>query len=265
MTSTAYDRHAEFFVEFVDRGLASKNGYTSLLLSTLVECLGDRLAGARVCDLCCGEGYAGRYLLRRGAREVVGIDSSSALIEVARGRAQSAELSYRVDDAQVLGSVGDGEFDVVVSQMAMMDIADHRMMFASVRRVLVPGGPFIFSVLHPCFEGRPFHVREAPPYVLDENDLPIAYAVRRYASEGFWESGGDGVRGRVGSYHRKLSTYINDLLASGFALERLEELLAGADATRVGLFAEVPTVLVVAARALADHHNGPNIATDNAG
>ncbi|HEY5105143.1 MAG TPA: methyltransferase domain-containing protein [Caulobacteraceae bacterium] len=249
MTATVYDKHAAFYVDFVDRGLASENGYPRLLLSTLVNCLGDRLAGARVCDLCCGEGYVGRYLMTRGAREVVGIDRSSALIDAARRRAAAVALSYRVDDAQALRSASDGEFDVVVSQLAMMDVADHSRMFAAVRRVLIPGGPFVFSVLHPCFEGRPFHVRDAPPYVLDGNGQPIAFAVRRYASEGFWESGGDGVRGRMGSYHRTLSTYMNDLLAAGFALERLEEPLAGGDAAQAGLFAEVPTVLVVAARA----------------
>jgi len=53
----------------------------------------------------------------------------------------------------------------------------------------------------------------------------------------------------MGSHHRTISTYVNDLLASGFVLERLEEPLAGADASRAGLFGEVPTVLVVAARA----------------
>lgn len=250
MTTTVYDEHAEFYVAFIDRGLASPTGYTNLLLSTLARCLGDRLQNARVCDLCCGEGYLSRYLLTGGAREVVGIDSSSALIEVAKRRAGAAGPSYRVDDAQALTSVSDGEFDVVVSQMAMMDITDHRALYAAVRRVLVRGGPFIFSMLHPCFEGRPFHVRDAPPFVLDENCHPIAYAVRRYASEGFWESGGDGVRGRMGSYHRTLSTYINDLLASGFALERLEEPLAGGDAAKTGLFAEVPTVLIVISRAV---------------
>jgi SAM-dependent methyltransferase len=247
---TVYDTHAQFYVDFVDRGLASENGYTSLLLSTLARCLGDRLAGARSCDLCCGEGYVGRYLMTRGAREVVGIDLSSELIAVARRRAGAAGPVYRVDDAQALGSVADGAFDVVVSQLAMMDVADHRKMFAAVRRVLVAGGAFVFSVLHPCFEGRPFHIRDAPPFVLDEAGQPIAYAVRRYASEGFWDSGGDGVRGRMGAYHRSLSTYINDLLAAGFALERLEEPLAGGDASQVGLFAEIPTVLVVAARAV---------------
>ncbi|HEX4196729.1 MAG TPA: methyltransferase domain-containing protein [Caulobacteraceae bacterium] len=250
MTETVYDRHADFYLDFIDRGLASENGYTRLLLETLVACLAERLPGARVCDLCCGEGYVGRRLLTRGAREVVGIDASAALIEAARARADAPGLSYRVDDARTLGSAIVGEFDLVVSQMAMMDVADHRALFAAVRRILLPGAPFVFSMLHPCFEGRPFHVRDAPPYVVDEAGRPVAFAVRRYASEGFWDSGGDGVRGHMGSYHRMLSTYVNDLIAAGFALERLEEPLAGADAARAGLFAEVPTVLVVAAHAI---------------
>ena len=44
MTMTVYDKHADFYVDFVDRSLTSGNGYTSLLLSTLVGRLGDRLA-----------------------------------------------------------------------------------------------------------------------------------------------------------------------------------------------------------------------------
>jgi SAM-dependent methyltransferase len=249
MSETVYDRHAAFYLDFIDRGLASESGYTRLLIETLVACLGERLAGARVCDLCCGEGYAGRCLLAQGAREVVGIDSSSALIEAAKARADAPGLSYRVDDAQELSSVAAGEFDIVVSQMAMMDVADHRALFAAVHRILRPGAPFVFSLLHPCFEGRPFHVRDAAPYVMDEAGRPIAFAIQRYASESFWDSGGDGVRGHMGAYHRMLSTYVNDLIATGFVLEGLEEPLAGADATRSGLFAEVPTVLVVAAHA----------------
>lgn len=250
MGGTVYDQNAAFYVDFVDRGRASQNGYTTLLLNTLAECLGDRLAGARVCDLCCGEGYVGRHLLTLGAAEVVGIDLSTELIEVAKARAPSNGAVYRVDDAQGLASAADGAFDVVVSQLAMMDVADHRAMFAAVRRVLATGGAFVFSVLHPCFEARPFHVTDAPPHLLDDDGRPVAVAVRRYATEGHWNSGGTGVRGHMGAYHRMLSTYVNDLIAAGFAIERLEEPLAGGDAAQTGLFAEVPTALVVAARAV---------------
>ena len=250
MTATVYDRHADFYVDFVDRGLASEGGHVSLLISTLTACLGERLAGARVLDLCCGEGYLGRHLLAQGAGEVTGIDLSTALIDEARRRAGPLGPSYRVDDAQQLGSVADASFDIVISQLAMMDVPDHRKLFAAARRVLAPGGGFVFSVLHPCFEGRPFHARTAPPYLLDDAGQPTAFVIRRYATEGHWDSGGDGVRGRMGAYHRTLSTYINDLLAAGFALERLEEPLAGGDAAKTGLFAEVPTALVVSARAV---------------
>jgi SAM-dependent methyltransferase len=248
MGATVYDENVGFYLNFIDQGLASQNGHISLLLSVMLDCLGDRLVGARVCDLCCGEGYLGRHLLRHNAREIVGIDLSAALIDEARRRADNPALSYRVDDAQQLTSISDGEFDVVVSQLAMMDVPDHRKLFAAVRRVLVPGAPFVFSVLHPCFKARPFHVRDAPEYVLSERGEPIAVAIRRYASEGHFNSGGDGVRGRMGSYHRMLSTYVNDLISNGFVLERLEEPLPGRDATAVGLFAEVPTDLIVAAR-----------------
>jgi hypothetical protein len=65
----------------------------------------------------------------------------------------------------------------------------------------------------------------------------------------------------MGAHHRMISTYVNDLLASGFQLEALEEL--GADqaphgsptaladaAGGKGFAAEVPYVLLVAARAV---------------
>jgi len=249
MAQTVYDQNVDFYVDFVDRALAAADGHVNLLLERMVACLGERLSGGRICDLCCGEGFTGRRLLERGAGEVLGIDISSALIEEARRRAAYPALSYRVDDAQTLTSLGEGEFDAVVSQMAMMDVPDHRAMYAAVRRVLKPGGAFVFTLLHPCFKARPFHVTEAPEYELNDEGAPVAVRVERYAREGHFNSGGTGVRGRMGSYHRMLSTYLNDLIAAGFALERLEEPLAGGDAAKAGLFAEVPTVLLVSARA----------------
>src|SRR5579863_3939270 len=114
MAGTVYDRHAAFYLDFVDRGQAARGG-ADPVLAALIDCLGDRLRDARVLDLCCGEGYAGRCLIRLGAREVVGIDLSSELIAEAERRADAPALSYRVDDARKLASVGIGAFDVVVS------------------------------------------------------------------------------------------------------------------------------------------------------
>ena len=246
MAATVYDQNADFYIDFVDRGLAGEN--YARLLALMVSLIGDRLDGARVCDLCCGEGYLGRELIARGAGDVTGIDISAELLARATERANSPRLAYRLDDAQTLATCAEGAFDVVASQLAMMDVPDHRAMFAAARRVLAPGGVFVFSVLHPCFKARPFHVRDAPENLLNEEGEPIGVIVRRYASEGHFNSGGDGVRGRMGSYHRMLSSYVNDLIGADFALERLEEVIDG-PANGV-LFAEVPMTLVVAAHAV---------------
>src|SRR5579863_8706492 len=180
MAGTVYDRHAAFYLDFVDRGQAARGGEDPVL-SALVRPLGERLTGARVLDLCCGEGYAGRALIRLGARAVVGIDLSSELVAEAKRRADAPGLSYRVDDAHHLASVADGAFDIVLSQLAMMDVADHRAAFSAVRRVLRDGGAFVFSMLHPCFMA-PCHATEAPPLLFDDEGRPDAFSVRRYAT-----------------------------------------------------------------------------------
>ena len=49
------------------------------------QMLGD-VRGRTVLDLACGEGFYSRQLRLRGARRVVGVDISPAMIELARGR-----------------------------------------------------------------------------------------------------------------------------------------------------------------------------------
>jgi 2-polyprenyl-3-methyl-5-hydroxy-6-metoxy-1,4-benzoquinol methylase len=242
MSVAVYDEHSEFYLEFVDRRLAEDRTALDLEIATITSLLGERLNGALVCDIACGEGYLGRHLVGHGARAVIGIDASEALIKEAIHRANSSKLEYRVDDAHLLSTVPDRSVDVVVSQLALMDIADHRRMFTAARRVLSDEGVFVFSVLHPCFRS-PYRLPNELGYMCDQDGKPIAVMTRRYAEEGFWRTGGDGVRGRMGSYHRMLSTYINDLQMRGFRLERLEEPLP----PNAGLLSQVPMVLVVVA------------------
>ena len=214
-----------------------------MLWSKFGEILGDRLEAASVCDIGCGEGYLSRFLAQFGSREVIGIDVSSILLETAVQRSNAANLSYRVDDAQRLRTFSDKSIDIAVSQLVVTDIPDHRAMFSSVHRVLKTGGRFIFSLPHPCFEA-PFHLPDTPPVLSDENGTPIACVVRRYISEGLWYLGGDGVRGQMGAYHRKLSTYVNDLLAAGFRLEGLHEPMRE-DGKAWGIYSEIPRFLLI--------------------
>jgi ubiquinone/menaquinone biosynthesis C-methylase UbiE len=237
-----YDEHTRMYIDFVDRVLAAEPSLFGRMLTLFEQLIGSRLKDAHVLDIACGEGYLSRFLTERGALAVTGIDISSGLIDVARDRSDGPNISFRVDDAQELATFGDGSVDIAVSQMAMMDIADHVRMFEAVHRVLQASGAFVFSLLHPCFEG-PYHPPDENPLLVDENQTPVARVVRRYASEGYWRADGAGVRGHVGSYHRTLSTYLNDLVRTGFRLEAMAEPVFEGQ----GLFSEVPRVLIVSA------------------
>lgn len=243
MTTTVYDQHAGFYVDFVDAGLRDATDLRHRLLARFEALVGERVTGVSVLDVACGEGYLSRHFVRRNPRQIVGVDLSAALIEVARQRNASPHATFRVDDAQRLDTVADASVTVALSQLAIMDIADHRAMFSAVHRVLKRGGTFAFSLLHPCFEG-PFRAPDEPQFLEDGTGVNVAVVVRHYAAEGRWESGGSGVRGHMGAYHRTLATLMNDLIGSGFALERIEEPVAGG----MGLPSQVPRSLLVIAR-----------------
>lgn len=237
-----YDEHGDFYLDFVDRQLGDPEGLWRVLLRTFEDLIGARLNGARVCDLACGEGYLSRHLAEAGAGYVLGIDISERMIEAAKKRTALPDIGFQIEDVQDLSDIKEDSFDVAVSQLAMMDIADHRQMFRSVHRILKDKGLFVFSLLHPMTCG-PFKHPDEPQILINEMGTAFAVAVRRYATEGFWRSGGEGVRGRVGAYHRTISTYVNDLVAGGFHIKELEEPVFGTDR----LASEVPQVLVIAA------------------
>ncbi len=245
MDDAKYDGISDFYLSFLQQGMESGIPAFHLAPKTVLELAGD-LSGKKVCDLACGEGYFSRILAEQGA-EVIGVDLSQKLLEHARQRTADQAITYLNDDAQTLGKLQDRSFDAVICNMALMDIPDLHSTFLSVHRILKDEGSFVFAVLHPCFE-TPFRAPESH-IELDEEGNFIAVRVMRYFAEGYWNSGGEGVRGRVGSYHRTLSSYLNTLLESGFQLVRLVEpaLPSSPAGNTVQKDSRVPTILVVKA------------------
>ncbi len=81
---------------------------------SLLKLIGD-VQGKRVLDVACGEGYFTRMLRKAGAAEVVGIDISDRMIDLAREQEarQPLGIEYRVEDARI--AVVEADFDLVVS------------------------------------------------------------------------------------------------------------------------------------------------------
>ena len=225
MEEAFYDKISEFYLDFVQNGLADHSSVFHMGMNAIFDLIGT-VEGKRVCDLACGEGYFSRTLAERGAL-VTGVDISNVLLEHARQRALAQQragnlpITYIHDDAQSLTKIADQSFDVVVCNMALMDIPDIERTLSAVHRVLSAGGSFAFAILHPCFES-PFHIPESP-IEINQNGEFVAVRVMHYLEEGYWNSGGDGMRGRVGAYHRTISTYVNALLSSGFQITGMAE------------------------------------------
>lgn len=244
MSAPVYDEIAEWYDGYVTEGAQhSYSAYYNLLLASFTDLVGV-VKGRRVLDLACGQGIVARELARRGA-SVFGVDISERMLALARSYQQSEaqEVTFVLDDAQALGSLADGAFDGVTCNMALMDIPDLAATLQAVSRVLKPGGWFVFSITHPCFN--------TPASIwLTRPDGTVSREVSGYFEEGFWRpQNTQGVRSRVGALHRTLSAYLNSLVAASFTIERLLEPRAiDALARRSPGYTQVPVALLLRVR-----------------
>lgn len=238
MTQAKYDEIADWYNESIHTNTLMHDS----VLPPVIDLLGD-VRGQRICDLACGQGVLSRALAERGAG-VVGVDLSAKMLEFAR-RYEDAEplgIVYLQDNAHTLTTLEDAAFDGVLCNLALTDIADLKATFQSVKRILRPRGWFVFSLTHPCFH-TPLSGW------LTEADGTIHRTVRCYFDEKLWFSDNPyGVRGKVGAYHRTLSTYINTLAEAGLVLEHLIEPRTTRDRDVRKGYNEVPALFVAKCR-----------------
>ena len=238
MSVSAYDEIAEWYDTWVGGGVSGGDQY----FAAVEELLGD-VGGLRVCDLACGQGKAARYLAEHGAN-VVGVDVSAKMLEIAR-RYEAAEprgITYVQADVERPDALAGESFDGVVCNMALMDIPNLEPALETVSCILRPGGWFVFSIIHPCYNPAPSGEQMTP--------RGIVRTVSGYFTEGYWRSDTrPGPPGKVGSYHRMLSTYVNALFGLGLTIERMvEPRLTGHHAERRPVWTEVPGALTVRCR-----------------
>jgi len=105
----------------------------------LVESL-PALPAPRCVDLACGTGDVTAALARRyGKGEIVGIDLTPAMIDVARERCPKANVSFLVKDMCRTG-IADGWADVVTGSYALRNAPVLDDALVEIRRILKPGG-----------------------------------------------------------------------------------------------------------------------------
>jgi demethylmenaquinone methyltransferase/2-methoxy-6-polyprenyl-1,4-benzoquinol methylase len=98
--------------------------------------------GCRALDLACGTGDIAFLLARRGG-DVIGLDLTVRMIQLARARAVAEAGAGRVGFvAGDMGALpfGDGLFDLVTTGYGLRNVPDPDGAIAEIRRVLRPGG-----------------------------------------------------------------------------------------------------------------------------
>jgi ubiquinone/menaquinone biosynthesis C-methylase UbiE len=105
----------------------------------LLECV---VAGERVLDVGCGEGWFAVELARAGV-EVVGIDVAEEPLR--RARTRDPELDLRLVDDDGPWPLDDASIDAVWAGETIEHVADTAGWLSEVRRVLRPGGRVLLS------------------------------------------------------------------------------------------------------------------------
>lgn len=198
--------------------------HRTLIDPALFARIGTLPAGVRVLDLGCGNGYIARRLARRGAK-VVGVDRSHELIGSARRREEGEPLGvvYHETDAADLSMLRNATFDLAIANMSLIDIENASGAIRETGRVVAPGGRFVFSLSHPCFDvdtrsdfvvetvgGRPTVFRKVAGY-------------REPHSDTYRWAGSQDPPIRTVGYHRPLGWYVKELRSAGFVIVDLEE------------------------------------------
>ena len=163
------------------------------------------VAGRRILDAGCGSGPLFAALRDRGAI-VVGIDTSTGMLELARQRlGDGADL--QVADLGSPLPFTDGAFDDVIASLVLHYLKDWTAPLAELRRVLKPGGRLIASVNHPIHG----HVVSGPD---------ADYFATFQWSEEYTFSGQSAV---LTYWHRPLHAMTDAFTAAGFRIAVISE------------------------------------------
>ena len=217
----AWDQIADAWAERVRTG--TDHNRVHVLDPATLALLGD-VSGKRILDASCGEGRFARMMATRGAH-VTAVDISPRMIELARReeQAQLLGIEYHVGDLADLSFLPAGGFDVALSYMCLIDVADYRAAIAQIARVLRRGGRFVFSISHPCFTmpGSDWE-RSVPNSFRDADKLYRKvdnYFQRTATPLKIWPT----FPAQTTHHHRPLSDYAAALRDAGFLIRDLVE------------------------------------------
>jgi ubiquinone/menaquinone biosynthesis C-methylase UbiE len=126
----------------------------------------------QVLDVGCGTGGQVALFKKAGVGKVVGIDKSSSMIT--RGRQEHPGADLRVGDAEVIGTMAAGEFNLItLYYFTFYYLQERRVALTNFFNWLQPGGCLVIHVVN----------REKFDPILESASPFIAFSVQKYNKE----------------------------------------------------------------------------------
>ncbi len=265
-TKEAWDANAEVWDQ---RMGAEGNDFFNTLCWPALASLLDPKPGDTILDIACGNGLTTRRLAEMGCR-VAAFDFSTNLIDYAKARLTtlrpgsgqdyrsliSLHLLDATDQVQLLTTLQPlAPFDAALSNMALFDMADVEPLFRTLPKLLKPGGTFVFSITHPCFNNASSaHVVEE---IDNHGEMQITYSVKvsRYMTP--YSARGLALRNQPKPqiyFERPLQYYLNLAFKNGFILDGFEERAFPPETPQStplgwgGKYSEIPAAIVARLR-----------------
>lgn len=243
--------------EWWDDRIGDGNDFQVALIEPVTERLLNPRRGDTILDVACGAGRFARRMAELGA-QVVAIDQSERFIARARKRSVGQTVEYVLMDAgdeRVLLGLGANRFNKAVCTMALMDMSRIEPLFRALSRILMPGGSFVFTVMHPCF-GSGEAQRFAEMGEDETGRLRLRNGIKISTYLGPKARKTEGIVGQPEPqyyFHRPLSVLLGAGFAAGLVVDALEEsAFPHLEAQKPGMrwddMPEIPPVLAVRMR-----------------
>lgn len=211
---------------FFDSRMQEGNDFHKILLEpNQLEMLQIK-QGDAVLDIACGNGQFARKMASLGAK-VTAIDFSQEFLNIARAKSPP-DIKFELLDVtskKDLEKLKEEKYDSIVCTMALMDMAEIETLISFLPKILKPGGKFVFSIMHPCFNS-------ADTTLIEEHSDAAVKPHRSYflkiknsylVSKKFK---GWAMRGQPKAqyyFHRPISELLNLCFKNGFVLNAIRE------------------------------------------